>query len=109
MMEPLFFAARLKNFRLMNGYKQDFLGTYYDYNSVMHYPKDKFSKNGKDTIIILGCPKNKTSIMKTMGHDSGLSASDRYRINKLFKCPGAMQQQQPGDGKEQDKQPYTCD
>ena len=107
MIELIFFAVRKKNFRLKNNYKQNFLGTDYDYNSVMHYPRDKFSKNGKDTITILGCPKNKTKIMKTMGQMKGMSASDRYRINKLFKCPGATQRQL-GDEEEQDGPIYTC-
>jgi Astacin (Peptidase family M12A) len=47
----------------------------YDYGSIMHYPRDAFSKNGKDTIV----PKRNVAI----GQREGLSARDIAAINEL--------------------------
>uniref|UniRef100_A0A183C2I2 Metalloendopeptidase n=1 Tax=Globodera pallida TaxID=36090 RepID=A0A183C2I2_GLOPA len=58
----------------------DFLGTKYDYGSVMHYGPYAFSKNGRPTIQ----PKQKG---KTIGQRLGFSQNDLYKINKLYACP----------------------
>lgn len=39
------------NFNKYNKETIDSLGTKYDYDSVMHYGKTAFSKNGKPTIV----------------------------------------------------------
>uniref|UniRef100_A0A0N5BRM2 Zinc metalloproteinase n=1 Tax=Strongyloides papillosus TaxID=174720 RepID=A0A0N5BRM2_STREA len=48
----------------------------YDYGSEMQYPRDSFSKNGKDTMM----PKNDI-FNKTLGIDSGLSFLDIKLVN----------------------------
>ncbi|VDM42401.1 unnamed protein product [Toxocara canis] len=57
----------------------DHLGTQYDYSSVMHYPSTAFSRNGRPTIQ----PKQAGV---TIGHRSGLSQTDAYKINALYGC-----------------------
>jgi hypothetical protein len=54
-------------------------GAPYDYGSVMHYPKDAFTKNGLDTIVV----KNGAEI----GQRDGLSQWDGYKVNKMHGCP----------------------
>lgn len=48
----------------------------YDYNSIMHYPRWAFSKNGKDTIV----PKIDVEI----GQRTELSAGDIAAIEFLY-------------------------
>lgn len=50
----------------------------YDYGSIMHYPRDAFSKNGQDTIT----PLDPTA---TIGQRTGLSAGDIAAANSM--CP----------------------
>jgi hypothetical protein len=68
-------ASDRHNFtKMMNAGKD--LGNY-DYASIMHYPKDAFSRNGKDTIV----PKDGQSI----GQRVGLSAGDIAAVAELYK------------------------
>jgi hypothetical protein len=68
-------ASYRHNFtKMMNAGKD--LGNY-DYASIMHYPKDAFSRNGKDTIV----PKDGQSI----GQRVGLSAGDIAAVAELYK------------------------
>ncbi|KAE8587877.1 hypothetical protein XENTR_v10022160 [Xenopus tropicalis] len=67
----------LNNF---NKYDTNNLGTEYDYNSVMHYARDAFSKNGKATIE----PKPNPNV--PIGQRNGLSVLDISKINKLYGC-----------------------
>ncbi|KAL3099442.1 hypothetical protein niasHS_002897 [Heterodera schachtii] len=62
----------------------DFLGTQYDFGSVMHYGPYAFTKNGKPTIQ----PKQPG---KTIGQRIGFSQNDLYKINRLYACPNTPQ------------------
>ncbi|KAM9367052.1 hatching enzyme 1.2-like [Symphorus nematophorus] len=56
------------------------LGTSYDFNSVMHYSKYAFSKNGKPTIIA----KNNSTL--SFGLARQMSRNDIIRVNRLYRC-----------------------
>ncbi|XP_071345662.1 low choriolytic enzyme-like [Trachinotus anak] len=56
------------------------LGTPYDFNSVMHYGKFAFSKNGNPTIIAKSDPD------LPLGTATSLSANDIARVNRLYEC-----------------------
>ncbi|KAM4744337.1 high choriolytic enzyme 1-like [Anableps anableps] len=56
------------------------LGTPYDFNSVMHYSKYAFSRNGQPTIL------SKANPSLDFGKASSMSANDIARINKLYRC-----------------------
>ncbi|CAG0900446.1 unnamed protein product [Cyprideis torosa] len=63
----------------------DSLGSPYDYNSVMHYPRRAFLKPG--------LPWNATTISPnpphenvTIGQRVGFSTEDIYQINRLYSC-----------------------
>merc|ERR1712165_372214 len=57
------------------------LGGEYDYGSVMHYPKNAFSTNGKDTITPIR-PTNGANI----GQRSGADEQDIIDIRLLYQC-----------------------
>lgn len=65
--------ARFRNFE-RNSMQ---LRSKYDYNSVMHYSKDAFSKNGKATIVPRARGVN-------IGQREGMSSGDIDEINKKF-------------------------
>lgn len=54
----------------------------YDYDSVMHYRKFAFSKNGKPTILVIA---NKN---KEVGQRNDMSPEDVIKLNLLYKCQG---------------------
>lgn len=58
-------------------------GTPYDYDSLLHYPRNSFSKNGKNTVVTID-PTKQNSI----GHQPGPSKGDYLRINRMYNCPG---------------------
>ena len=60
----------------------DTLGGDYDYDSVMHYGKYSFTKNGLQTIGAVG------NLDKNIGQRDGVSASDILQLNKLYRCQG---------------------
>lgn len=50
---------------------------YYDYASIMHYPRKAWSKNGEDTIVSLVTEAN-------IGQRNGLSVGDMLAINNIY-------------------------
>lgn len=59
----------------------NYLGTSYDFQSVMHYGSKAASKNGKLTIV----PKNEVSV-EDIGQRGRLSDGDVKRLNKKYNC-----------------------
>ena len=108
------FSDKKKYFRISKEFVQNFLGSDYDYNSIMHYSRNKYSKNGKDTMSIFGCSIKAKKILKIIGQRDGLSAGDRFQINKLFKCPVSTKRQSIVDdtleevSKDSGETIYTC-
>ncbi|XP_074516016.1 hatching enzyme 1.2-like [Sebastes fasciatus] len=56
------------------------LGTGYDFNSIMHYSKYAFSKNGQPTIVAKRNPD------QVLGKAKEMSQTDILRVNKLYGC-----------------------
>ncbi|XP_056241994.1 hatching enzyme 1.2-like [Seriola aureovittata] len=56
------------------------LGTPYDFQSVMHYSKFAFSKNGQPTIVAKSDPN------LNFGQATSMSANDIARVNRLYQC-----------------------
>lgn len=50
----------------------------YDYNSIMHYPRNAFTRNGQDTIIPIDPNANP-------GQREGLSPGDIAAVNEMYK------------------------
>ena len=63
-------------------YKQNLRGDdlgAYDYGSIMHYPRDAFSRNGRDTIT----PTDPSAVI---GQRRGLSAGDIAAVRDMYNC-----------------------
>ncbi|XP_069581738.1 low choriolytic enzyme-like [Brachyistius frenatus] len=56
------------------------LGTPYDFNSIMHYSKCAFSKNGQPTILA------RSNSNLNFGNARQMSVNDIARVNKLYGC-----------------------
>lgn len=70
-----------KEFAKVNPSVFSYLGTPYDYHSIMHYNALAFTANGKPTIV----PKD-SSYSDIIGQRHGLSEGDIKRINIKYKC-----------------------
>ncbi|XP_068168358.1 low choriolytic enzyme-like [Antennarius striatus] len=68
-----------ENERLFKKVATNNLGTPYDYNSIMHYSKYKFSKNRRPTILAKREPF-------VFGKAKTMSVTDIIRVNRLYKC-----------------------
>ncbi|XP_037652309.1 low choriolytic enzyme-like [Sebastes umbrosus] len=60
--------------------KTNNLKTSYDFNSIMHYSKYAFSKNGQPTIVAKRNPD------QVLGRAKEMSQTDILRVNKLYRC-----------------------
>ena len=63
-------------------------GLDYDFDSIMHYRSNAFTKNGKDTIVVKDTVTFEKEGSPSMGQRDHLSAGDVATINRLYKCPG---------------------
>lgn len=70
-----------KEFAKVNPSVFSYLGTPYDYHSIMHYNSLAFTANGKPTIV----PKD-SGYTDVIGQRHGLSEGDIKRINIKYKC-----------------------
>ena len=59
----------------------DSLGVPYDYESIMHYPWNAFSSNGKNTMTPKQDLKGKTPYVE-------LSKLDAEQTSLMYNCPG---------------------
>ncbi|KAM9766152.1 high choriolytic enzyme 1-like [Menidia menidia] len=69
--------GREHNFRKVN---TNNLQTPYDFNSVMHYGRTAFSRNGQPTIVAKSNPN------LVFGNAREMSANDIARVNRLYRC-----------------------
>ena len=78
----------------------------------MHYGRKQYTKNGEDTISIFGCRKKAKERIKMIGQRKGMSAGDRFQINKLFKCPEKKEKREIRDEKAEEskdqRKVYSC-
>lgn len=56
-------------------------GVAYDVDSILHYSKTAFSKNGENTIETIDA-----SLQERIGQRDGLSVKDIERINRMYQC-----------------------
>uniref|UniRef100_A0AAV2MQ25 Metalloendopeptidase n=1 Tax=Knipowitschia caucasica TaxID=637954 RepID=A0AAV2MQ25_KNICA len=74
------------NFRKITTLNQ---GTSYDYGSVMQYHRTAFSKNGQPTMVPI--PNSNVHL----GGAREMSASDKKRLNSLYKCYPSLPNNNP--------------
>ncbi|XP_064535354.1 seminal metalloprotease 1-like [Drosophila montana] len=75
-------TGKLVNFQK---YAADGLGNFgapYDYESIMHYPSNAFTKDGGETIIA-----RQPDGQSKMGQRGALSSADVTRLNNMYNCP----------------------
>lgn len=56
--------------------------TTYDFDSIMHYGRNAFSRNGRDTISTIN-----PSFASRIGQRNQLSPGDIARIRNMYNCP----------------------
>lgn len=78
--------ADINNFDKLTKKDLNVQGLPYDYDSIMHYKANSFSKNGKDTIEIIENKLYKDQGAPAIGQRDHLSKGDIAVINKLYKC-----------------------
>ena len=62
-------------------------GITYDYDSLMHYRANAFSRNGRNTIV----PVNNNVLISRLGNRDGFSSRDVDHVNALYRCPGTCE------------------
>ncbi|KAJ7387604.1 hypothetical protein OS493_000939, partial [Desmophyllum pertusum] len=72
------------NFNKYDRGKVDMLKVPYDYDSIMHYGTDGFSKNGKATLRSIKDPS------RALGQRNGFTPTDIQEINSLYECANAI-------------------
>ena len=75
-----FFSEEEHNFNKYSHSDIDLLKIPYDFDSIMHYGRKSFSKNGKDTIRSILNPSH------PLGQREGLTDFDIHEINALYDC-----------------------
>jgi len=78
----LVFVGQEHNFAKYSRGEADDINSIYDENSIMHYGKFAFSKNGKPTIQSIG-DKN-----RELGQRRSVSKEDIIQLNALYRCAG---------------------
>lgn len=78
------------NFNKYDRGKIDTLQVPYDYDSIMHYGTDSFSKNGKPTLRSIKDPA------RALGQRNGFTQIDIQEINSLYECNNAVSTGKPG-------------
>ena len=73
-------AGEAHNFNKYDRGKIDTLQVPYDYDSIMHYGTNGFSKNGKPTLRSIRDPS------RSLGQRNGFTALDIQEINALYEC-----------------------
>lgn len=68
------------NFAKYSAAETNDLKSPYDVQSIMHYGRYSFSKNGEPTIVAIGQKE------KTLGQRARLSNEDATQLNRLYKC-----------------------
>ena len=77
------------NFRKRNSFETDYQGTVYDYDSVLHYHKKSFSRNGRDTITVVNFTEYQRQGSPYIGQRRQLSVNDVIQANRLYNCKGS--------------------
>lgn len=83
------FSGQEYNFNKLNEEEVNSLGLTYDYDSIMHYARNTFSKGTYlDTIQPIDVPGRKRP---EIGQRIRLSEGDIAQTNLLYKCPSKCQ------------------
>ncbi|XP_054747410.1 dorsal-ventral patterning protein tolloid [Anastrepha obliqua] len=84
------------NFNKLSPVEVDSLGLPYDYNSIMHYSKNTFAKNGYvETIQPIGLSKTQQN---EIGQRLHISDGDILKVNLLYKCSSCGRTYQENSG-----------
>ena len=75
-----YFLGMENQFNKYKHSKVDSMDFDYDYNSLMHYSKRTFSRNGKPTVRALNNP------YMSLGRSVGFSYLDIKKLNALYDC-----------------------
>ena len=73
-------SGQAHNFNKYDRGEVDTLKVPYDYDSIMHYGTNDFSKNGKPTLRSIKDPK------RALGQSNGFTQIDIQEINSLYQC-----------------------
>ena len=77
-------SGQSHNFNKYDRGRIDTLKIPYDYDSIMHYSGNSFSKNGKPTI------RSIKDSSRPLGQNKGFTSLDVQGINSLYQCNGRL-------------------